>query len=240
MTIFIHVIFIYVKAHHTFGKICICIDYSTSIYSGVQCGISICIFKCSFILKWFSWFVHLNFWSTILFPISGVTSMYSQNLLPHLFLSYIRSLFQRLGSCCSAQAFSLVAVCGLLSYQHPDSRTYVSIAVACGLSCSMAYEIWVPQPGFEFMSLALAGKFLTTKEVPPWSFFFSKPNLLIYNLQPVKMQNIISHPELPTCLSVVPEVCFRITFCTSDPVFLIGPFFVAWEKAYFKYSWNTN
>ena len=46
-----------------------------------------------------------------------------------------------------------------------------TLVVACGLSCSVACEILVPQPGIEPMSPALQGRFLT-REPPGKSLNF--------------------------------------------------------------------
>jgi len=57
---------------------------------------------------------------------------------------------------------SLVVMCRLSSRGVWALKHVASVLTAHGLSCSMAGGILVPEPGFEFVSFALQGRFLTT------------------------------------------------------------------------------
>ena len=57
---------------------------------------------------------------------------------------------------------SLVVMCRLRSWGVWALKHVASVVTAHGLSCSLACGILVPEPGFELMSFALQGGFLTT------------------------------------------------------------------------------
>lgn len=66
---------------------------------------------------------------------------------------------------CSRQGLLFIGVCVLLIVVAFLVVEQGFCTAAYGLSCSAAYGIFVPLPGMESMSPALAGEFLTTRSL---------------------------------------------------------------------------
>ena len=111
--------------------------------------------------------------------------LYSRSLLVTYFLNFFMYLFACIGSSLRHSGLRCIIKLRALLLWYTDS-----LVLECGLSCSEACGILVPQPGDRTQSPALHGGFLTT-EPPgksPWLsvwyvivwYVFVNLNLLIY------------------------------------------------------------